>query len=73
MTPKMPKAEPKISTIRILTKRDEFWASASAQELPAMPTHTLTERHADTLRTCQPVEHTTACTNARKRTHCIGW
>lgn len=41
MTPKRPRAEPKISTIRILTKRVPFWASARAHELPVTPTHSL--------------------------------
>lgn len=41
MTPKMPRAEPKISTIRILTKSDGSCASASAQAEPATPTQML--------------------------------
>lgn len=41
MTPKMPKADPKISTIRILTNKDAFWASARAQPEPATPTQIL--------------------------------
>lgn len=41
MTPNRPRAEPKISTIRILTKRVPFCASARAQELPVTPTHNL--------------------------------
>lgn len=44
MTPKSPMALPKISTIRILTKRLAFWASASAAPLPTMPTHTPQQR-----------------------------
>jgi hypothetical protein len=38
MTPKIPKADPKISTMRIFTKSDGSCASAMAHELPAMPT-----------------------------------
>ena len=38
---KMPKAEAKISITKILTKSAPFCASASAQPLPQMPTHTL--------------------------------
>lgn len=41
MTPNRPRAEPKISTIRILTKRVPFCASARAHELPVTPTHNL--------------------------------
>ena len=43
MTPKRPRADPKISTIRILTNSVPFWASASAHELPVTPTHSLYE------------------------------
>ena len=39
MTPNMPRAEPKISTINILTKREELAASARAQLDPDTPTH----------------------------------
>jgi hypothetical protein len=39
--PKMPSADPKISTIRILTNSDESCASASAQPEPATPTQML--------------------------------
>ena len=38
MMPKMPSADAKISTIRILTNRESSCASASAQALPATPT-----------------------------------
>mmetsp|Transcript_7418 Transcript_7418/g.17089 ORF Transcript_7418/g.17089 Transcript_7418/m.17089 type:complete len:83 (-) Transcript_7418:1-249(-) len=38
--PKMPRAEAKISTIKILTNRDESWASPTAQLDPAIPTET---------------------------------
>lgn len=38
ITPNSPIALPKISTIRILTKRLPFWASARAAPLPTMPT-----------------------------------
>ena len=38
ITPKRPIADAKISTIRILTKRDPFWASARAAPDPTMPT-----------------------------------
>lgn len=38
MTPNRPMALPKISTIRIFTKRLAFWASAKAAPLPTMPT-----------------------------------
>ena len=38
--PKMPNALPKICTTIIFTKREGSCASASAQLLPAMPTHT---------------------------------
>jgi len=38
ITPKIPSADPKISTIRIFTKRLGSWASASAQLEPATPT-----------------------------------
>ena len=37
MIPKMPSAEAKISTIKILTKRESSWASLKAHELPAIP------------------------------------
>lgn len=37
--PKRPIALPKISMIRILTKRAEFWASANAAPDPTIPTH----------------------------------
>lgn len=37
-------ALPKISTIRILTKRLGFWASARAAPLPTIPTHTPQKR-----------------------------
>lgn len=40
MTPKRPMALPKISTMRILTKSEEFWASASAAPDPTIPTQT---------------------------------
>lgn len=40
ITPKRPKALPKISITRIFTKSVEFWASDSAQLLPIIPTHT---------------------------------
>lgn len=40
MIPKMPSADAKISTIKILTKSEPSCASASAQLLPAMPTAT---------------------------------
>ncbi len=39
--PKIASADAKISTIKILTKRDASCASPRAQELPAMPTETL--------------------------------
>lgn len=38
MIPKIPKADAKISTMRILTKSEESWASARAHALPAIPT-----------------------------------
>ena len=38
MMPKIPSAEAKISTMRILTKSEASWASARAQAEPAMPT-----------------------------------
>ena len=41
MTPKRPRADAKISTTRILTNRLLLSASASAHELPTMPTHIL--------------------------------
>ena len=34
MMPNIPKADANISTMRILTKREESWASARAQEDP---------------------------------------
>lgn len=40
MTPNSPKALPKISIMRILTKVDGVWASASAHPAPVTPTHT---------------------------------
>ena len=40
ITPKIPRALPKISTINTFTKSVEFCASANAHELPAIPTHT---------------------------------
>mmetsp|Transcript_19170 Transcript_19170/g.40278 ORF Transcript_19170/g.40278 Transcript_19170/m.40278 type:complete len:122 (-) Transcript_19170:438-803(-) len=40
MIPKIPRAEAKISTIKILTKRDASWASPIAHAEPAMPTDT---------------------------------
>lgn len=40
MIPKIPSAEAKISTIKILTNKLESCASAMAHELPAMPTET---------------------------------
>jgi len=40
MTPKSPKALPKISITRILTKVSAVWASANAHPLPVIPTHT---------------------------------
>ena len=40
MIPKIPRAEAKISTIRILTKSEGSWASPMAQEEPAIPTET---------------------------------
>lgn len=43
MTPKMPSADPKISTMRIFTKSDASCASASAQPLPATPTQILSK------------------------------
>jgi hypothetical protein len=36
--PKIPRAEAKISTMRILTKSDSSCASERAHELPAIPT-----------------------------------
>jgi hypothetical protein len=41
ITPKIPNAEPKISTIRIFTNNDGSCASASAHPLPATPTQML--------------------------------
>ena len=41
MIAKMPSAEAKISITKIFTNRAAFCASASAQPLPQMPTHTL--------------------------------
>lgn len=38
MTPNRPRAEPKISTMRILTKVEGVWASAKAQPAPVTPT-----------------------------------
>lgn len=43
MTPNSPRALPKISITRILTKRVEFCASDRAQLLPIIPTHSLCE------------------------------
>jgi len=40
MTPKRPRALPKISIIKIFTKRESFCAFASAQEAPIIPTQT---------------------------------
>ena len=44
MTPKRPRALPKISTIRIFTKVAGVWASAKAQPEPVTPTHTPQKR-----------------------------
>lgn len=44
MTPKRPMALPKISTMRIFTKRLGFCASAKAAPLPTMPTQTPQKR-----------------------------
>lgn len=41
ITPNNPRALPKISITRILTKREEFWASERAQLLPIIPTQSL--------------------------------
>lgn len=41
ITPKSPSADPKISITNIFTKVSAVWASASAQPLPVIPTHTL--------------------------------
>lgn len=38
MIPKMPRADAKISTMRIFTNRDASWASPRAHALPATPT-----------------------------------
>ena len=38
MTPKIPNAEAKISTTKILTNNEPSWASAKAQLDPATPT-----------------------------------
>lgn len=43
MTPKRPMALPKISTMRIFTKRLKPCASAKAAPLPTMPTHSTEE------------------------------
>lgn len=40
MTPKRPRALPKISTMRIFTKVEGVWASARAHPEPVTPTHT---------------------------------
>ena len=40
ITPKSPKALPKISIMRILTNVDGVWASANAQPAPVTPTQT---------------------------------
>ena len=48
MMAKMPSAEAKISITKILTKSAPFCASASAQPLPQMPTHTLRTARAHT-------------------------
>lgn len=45
ITPNSPRALPKISITRILTKREEFCASDKAQLLPIIPTHSLRERN----------------------------
>ena len=39
MSPKRPKAEPKISTTKILMKVDGSYVSAKTQEDPETPTH----------------------------------
>ena len=41
ITPNIPNAEPKISTMRILTNSEASCASARAQPLPATPTQIL--------------------------------
>ena len=41
MTPKSPRALPKIYTTRIFTKESGFWASAIAHPLPEIPTQIL--------------------------------
>lgn len=57
MTPNSPMALPKISTIRILTKRLAFWASARAAPLPTMPTQTPQKRlHKPTVRPAPNME-----------------
>ena len=38
MTPKRPRAEPKISMMRILTKVEGYWESANAAPAPVTPT-----------------------------------
>lgn len=38
ITPNSPRADAKISTMRIFTNRDAFWASERAHEEPTMPT-----------------------------------
>ncbi len=38
MTPNRPRADPKISMIRIFTKVEGVWASASAHPAPVTPT-----------------------------------
>ncbi len=40
ITPKSPRALPKISIMRILTNVDGVWASANAQPAPVIPTQT---------------------------------
>ena len=44
MTPKRPRADPKISIIRIFTKVEGVWASAKAQPAPVTPTQTPQKR-----------------------------
>jgi hypothetical protein len=44
ITPNKPRALPKISTMRILTKVDGVCASARAQPEPVTPTHTPQKR-----------------------------
>lgn len=44
ITPKSPRALPKISTTRIFTNSVLFWASDSAQLLPIIPTQSLERR-----------------------------